>query len=158
MDLVSKDMDMVVEVEKFVAANCDCDFTADRLMDRVFLCHPSSPQSVIYQAQLHGTLQAPVVYLITLVEEWAFSGVTIQVQHLSLTLDGVCVSSNSTTVECEATEPTKMEDKSSTGVQSVYVIAAVIVVLVMVFVLIITVLIITVIVLNSKLQPKKKSK
>ena len=64
--------------------------------------------------------------LITVIEEWAISGVTIQVQHLPLTLDGACVSSNSFTVECEATEPTKMEDKSSTGVQSVYIIAAVI--------------------------------
>ena len=158
MDLVSKDMDMVEGIEKFVAANCDCDFTANRLTDRVFLCHPSSPQSVTYQAQLHGTLQAPVADLITLIEEWAFSGGTIQVQHLSLTLDGVCVSLSSSRMECEATERTKMEDKSSTGVQSVYVIAAVIVVLVVVFVLIITVLIITVKVLNSKLQRKKESK
>ena len=96
--------------------------------------------------------------LITLIEEWAISGVTIQVQHLPLTLDGACVSSNSSTVGYEATEPTKMEDKSSTGVQSVYIIAAVIFFLVVVFVLVITVLIITVIVLNSKLSPKKESK
>ena len=143
---------------KFMAANCDCNFSVDRLTDRMFVCHPSSPQSVTYQALLHGTLQAPVADLITLLEEWAFSGVTIQIQHLSLTLDGVCVSFTSSTVECEATEPTKMEDKFSIGVQSVYIIATVIVVVVVVFVLIITVLIITVVVLNSKLQSKKESK
>ena len=149
---------MVEGIEKFMAANCDCDFSVDRLTDRVFLCHPSLPQSVTYQAILHGTLQATVADLITLIEKWASSGVTIQVQHMTLKLDSVCVPSSSSTLESEATEPTKMVDKSSTGVQSVYIIAAVIVVVVVVFVLIITVLIITVVVLNSKLQSKKESK
>ena len=136
MALVSKDMNIVEAIVQFVATNCDCDFTADHFTDRVFLCHPSSPQSVTYQVQPHGTLQAPVADLITMIQEWAFSGITIPVQLLPLTLNGACVSSSSYTVECEATEPSQMEDKSSTevqsltGVQSVSVIAAVFVVLV----------------------------
>ena len=174
MDLVSKDMDIVKAIVQFVATNCDCDFTADRLTDRVFLCHPSSPQSITYQAQLHGTLQAPVADLIAMIQEWSSSGGTIPVQLLPLTLNGACVSSSSYTVECEATEPTQMEDKPSTGiqfstgmqsstevqsstvVQSVSVIAAVVVVLVVVIVLI--TIIITIRVRRSKLNPKKESK
>ena len=180
MDLVSKDMDIVKAIVQFVATNCDCDFTADRLTDRVFLCHPSSPQSITYQAQLHGTLQAPVADLIAMIQEWSSSGGTIPVQLLPLTLNGACVSSSSYTVECDATEPTQMEDKPSTGiqsstedhfstgvqsstevqsstvVQSVSIIAAVVVVLVVVIVLI--TIIITIRVRRSNLNPKKESK
>ena len=168
MDLVSKDMDIVKAIVQFVATNCDCDFTANRLTDRVFLCHSSSPQSITYQAQLHGTLQASVADLITMIQEWSSSGGTIPVQLLPLTLNGACVSSSSYTVECEATETTQMEDKPSTGiqsstevqsstvVQSVYIIAAVVVVLVVVIVLI--TIIITIRVRRSKLNPKKESK
>ena len=168
MDLGAKDMDIVKAIVQFVATNCDCDFTADRLRDRVFLCHPSSPQSITYQAQLHGTLQAPVSDLITMIQEWSSSGGTIPVQLLPLTLNGACMYSSSYTVECEATEPTQMADKSSTGilslteyqfstvVQSVSVIAAIVVVLVVVIVLI--TIIITFRVWRSKLNPKKESK
>ena len=108
MDLVSKDMDIVKAIVQFVATNCECDFTADRLTDRVFLCHSSSPQSITYQTQLHGTLQAPVADLIAMIQEWSSSGGTIPVQLLPLILNGACVSSTSYTVECEATEPTQM--------------------------------------------------
>ena len=162
MDLDAKNMDIVEAIVQFVATNRDCDFTAHRLTDRVFLCHPSSPQSVTYQAQLHGTLKAPVADLITMIQEWSSFGGTIPVQLLPLTLNGACVSSSSYTVECEATEPTQMADKSSTGiqsstgVQSVSVIAAVVVVLVVVIVLI--TIIITIRVRRSKLNPKKESK
>ena len=161
MDLVSKDLDMVEAIVKFMAANCDCDFTADHLTDRVFLCHPSSPQSVTYQAQLHGTLKASVADLIAMIQEWAFSGVTIQVQNLTLTLDGASVSSSSSSVECKTTEPTQMEDPSSTGLLSASVMIAVIVVLVVVIVLIIIplfVIIIIVRVRSSKLNPKEESR
>ena len=156
MDLGAKDMDIVKAIVQFVATNCDCDFTANRLTDRVFLCHSSSPQSVTYQAQLHGTLQAPVADLIAMIQEWSSSGGTIPVQLLPLTLNGACVSSSSYTVECEVTEPTQMADKPSTVVQSVSVIAAVVVVLVVVIVLI--AIIITIRVRRSKLNPKKESK
>ena len=158
MDLVSKDLDVVEAIVKFMAANCDCDFTADRLTDRVFLCHPSSPQSVTYQAQLHGTLKASVADLIAMIQEWAFSGVTIQVQNLTLTLDGACVSSSSSSMECEATE---MEDMSSTGLLPASVMIAVIGVLAVVIVLIIIPLIVIIVIVrvrSSKLNPKKESR
>ena len=158
MDLVSKDLDMVEAIVKFMADNCDCDFTADRLTDRVFLCHPSSPQSVTYQAQLHGTFKASVAGLIAMIQEWAFSGVTIQVQNLTLTLDGACVPSSFSSMECEATE---MANPSSTGLQHASVMIAVIGVLVVVIVLIVIPLIVIIVIVrvqSSKLNPKKESR
>ena len=67
----------------------------------MFLCHPSSPQSVTYQAQLHGTLQALVTDLLTLIEEWVSSGDTIPLQFFPLKLDGACASFDSPIVECK---------------------------------------------------------
>ena len=154
MDLVSKNMDIVEAIVKFIAAKCDCDFTANRLTDRVFLCHPSSPQSVTYQVQLHGTLRAPVADLITMIQDWANSGVTIPVQLLPLTLNGACVSSSSSTVVCEALEPTQMEDKSSTGVRSVSIITAVIVVVIVLIIVALIVIVIIVRVRSSKLNSR----
>ena len=84
-------MDIVEAIVKFLAVRCACAFTADRVTDRVVLFHPSSPQFVTYQAQLHGTLQAPVTDLISMIEEWASSGDTIPVQFLPLILKGSCV-------------------------------------------------------------------
>ena len=116
-------MDIVEAIVKFMAGRCACDFTANRLTDRVFLCHPSSPQSVTYQAQLYGTLQAPVTDLITMIEEWASSGDNIPVQFLSLKLDGACASFDSPIVECR-------EEKEEGGIQSTTVIAGVVAVVV----------------------------
>ena len=166
-------MDILEAIVEFMADRCACDFTADRLTDRVFLCHPSSPQSVTYQAQLHGTLQAPVTDLITLIEEWASSGDTIPVQFLPLKLDGACASLRSSTVECEVTESTEMEDVTlsevtestevvevtSGGIQSIPVIAGVVaVVAVVALVIVILVsIIITTRIRRAKLKPKDES-
>ena len=149
-------MDIVEAIVKFMAGRCACTFTADQLTDRVFLCHPSSPQSVTYQAQLHGTLQAPVTDLITMIEEWASSGDAIPVQFLPLKLDGACASLRSSTVECEVTESTEIGEVTSGGIQSIHVIAAVVaVVAVMVLVMVILVsIIITMRMRRAKLKPK----
>ena len=145
-------MDIVEAIVKFMAGRCACAFTADRLTDRVFLCHPSSPQSVTYQAQLHGTLQAPVTDIITLIEEWASSGGTIPVQFLPLKLDGACASFDSPIVECR-------EEKKEGGIQSIPVIAGVVVVAaVMALVVVILVsIIITIRIRRAKLKPKDES-
>ena len=145
-------MDIVAAIVEFMAAGCGCDFTADRLTDRVFLCPPSSPQSVTYQVKLHGTLQVPVTDLITLMEEWASSGVIIPVQLLPLKVDGGCASLTSSTAECEVTESTQTEEGPSGQIQIIPVFAGVVVVLVGVIVVI--VLIITVRQCRAKLQPK----
>ena len=145
-------MDIVEAIVKFMAVRCTCDFTADRLTDRVFLCHPSSPQSVTYQAQLHGTLQAPVTDLITMMEEWASSGDTIPVQFLPLKLEGVCASFDSTIVECR-------EEKEESGIQSIPVIAGVVAVMAMMVVVIVILvsIIITTRIRRAKLKPKDES-
>ena len=143
-------MDIVAAIVEFMAAGCGCDFTADRLTDRVFLCPPSSPQSVTYQVELHGTLQAPVTDLLTMMEEWASSGVTIPVQLLPLKVDGGCASLTASTTECEVTESTQTEDQTTS------VLAGVVVVLVMVIVgiVVVTAVILTVYVWRAKLQPE----
>ena len=153
MDPVSKDMDIVKAIVKFMAANCGCDFTTDRVTDRLFLCYPSSPQSVTYQAQLHGTFQTPITDLATQLQEWAFSSATIPVQLLPLQLEGACVSSNFSIVECKLTEPTQMEVKTSTSAWSAAAIAGVVVVIVVVIVLIV----ITLLILIRSVR-KRKSK
>ena len=149
-------MDILEAIVKFMAGKCACAFTADRLTDRVFLCHPSSPQSVTYQAQLHGTLQAPVTDLITMIEEWASSGDTIPVQFLPLKLEGACASFDSSTVECEGTESTEIGEVTSGGNPVMTIIAgvvAVFVVMALVIVILVSILIATKI-QRAKLKPK----
>ena len=157
-------MDIVLPILEFMVSRCGCDFTADQLTDRVFLCPPSSPQSVTYQVQLHGTLQAPVTDLITLMEEWASSVVTIPVQFLPLIVDGGCASLSSE-VECEVIETTQTKEMTSSKVtestptedRTTPVLAGVVVVIVVVIVgivVVVIVIIITVYVRRAKLQPK----
>ena len=149
-------MDIVDAIVEFMAGRCACAFTADRLTNRVFLCHPSSPQSVTYQAQLHGTLQAPVTDLFTLIEEWASSGDTIPVQFLPLKLNGACASITSSTVECEITESTEIVVGSSGGDQVMTVlvgVVAVFVVMALVIVILVSIFIATKI-RRAKLKPK----
>ena len=149
-------MDIVVAIVEFMAAGCGCDFTADRLTDRVFLCSPSYLESVTYQVQLHGTLQAPVTDLLTMMEEWASSGVTIPVQLLPLTVDGGCASLTSSTVECEVIESTQTEEGISNEFRIIPIIAGVVVaVVVMVVVIVIAIAIfITTRMRRTKLQLK----
>ena len=132
MDPVSKDMDIVLALVKFLADNCGCDFTTDRVTDRLFLCYPSSPQSVTYQAQLHGTLQTPVTDLITLLQKWAISGVTIPVQLLFLKVESSCVSHNSSTLECDNTESIPLSTLAGIGVVIVMVIVFIVMTLIII--------------------------
>ena len=167
-------MDIVEAIVKFMASRCACVFTADQLTDRVFLCHPSSPQSVTYRAQLHGTLQATVTDLITIIEEWVSSGDVIPVQFLPLKLDGACTSFSSSTVECEvkkytemeydtpnkSTESTEIGKGTSGGIETVIggVVGVVAVVAVMAFVIIIFLsVIITIKIRKAKMKPKDES-
>lgn len=89
-------MDAIVES---IVPLCGCDFREDRITDRVFQCFSSSPQSVTYHAQLHGTLNANVSELIGDIEDWVSTGVTIPVQLLPLKVSSVCVVSSSIPVD-----------------------------------------------------------
>ena len=64
-----KNEDIVRDTVQVVSSSCGCDFTSDRLTDSVFLCSSSSPNSVTYQAQLHGTPQANVYELADIIQE-----------------------------------------------------------------------------------------
>ena len=97
-------------------ANCGCDFTADRLTDRVFICNSDSPQSVIYEAQLHGTLQANASRLLSIFEEWISSDArSIPVQLSRLEIGKICVISSDTQSSCGTTTASTFEGNNSVG-------------------------------------------
>ena len=73
-----------------VEGGCGCGFREDRVTDGTFNCFPSSPHSVTYHAQLHGTRSANVSQLVQSIEAWPSENVTIAVQSLRLTLSSAC--------------------------------------------------------------------
>ena len=87
-------------------SRCGCDFSEDRITDRVFECFSSSPQSVTYHAQLHGTLNANVSKLIADMQEWLSTGVTIPVQFLPLAVSSMCAVNSRTPLEHCSSEAT----------------------------------------------------
>ena len=95
-------MDIAADIVTLMLATCDCDFTSDHLTNRVFLCDSSSPQSVSYQAQLHGTLQANTSQLIAILQQWISSStklITVQVSLLKI--DDLCIVSSDTQTPCD---------------------------------------------------------
>ena len=69
IDIRSKTEDIVSDIVQAVSSTCGCDFTSDHLTDSVFLCSSSSPNSVTYQAQLHGTPQANASQLAEIIHD-----------------------------------------------------------------------------------------
>ena len=80
-------------------SRCGCNFREDRIIDGVFYCFSSSPQSVIYHAQLHGTRNANITELTVVLEDWVSFGVTIPVRFLPLTVSSMCAVSSSSPLE-----------------------------------------------------------
>ncbi len=132
-----------------VVPRCGCAFSEDRIVDRVFQCFPSSPQSVTYHAQLHGTLNANASELFIAIQEWLSTDVTIPVQLLPLTVSSVCAVSSSTPMEdCPGemtTDPSSTpEATSSSNASSATVIVAVSVGIILALIIMLTVLIIAI--------------
>ena len=98
-DLASKDHDLVVRIVQSVAARCGCGFTESHITERTFHCFPSSPQSVTYHGQLYRTQDTSVMELVSDIQEWVSSGVSIPVQFISLSVEEFCAVSSSTAVE-----------------------------------------------------------
>ena len=95
-------MDIAANIVTLMLATCDCDFTSDHLTNRVFLCDSSSPQSVSYQAQLHGTLQANTSQLIAILQQWISSSTKLITVQLSLlNIDDLCIVSSDTQTPCD---------------------------------------------------------
>ena len=87
-----KNDDIVNEIVSTVSFNCGCHFTSDHLTDSIFLCSSSSPNSVNYQAQLHGTPRANVSELIKIIEEEMFRRrMSIRVQFSLLFIENICI-------------------------------------------------------------------
>ena len=90
------------ELSHIMSLKCGCDFTSDRLTDSVFLCSSSSPNSVTYQAQLHGTLQANVSRLVWLFEEEVSHRIIeIKVLFSLLRIEKFCTVPAGTKVPCK---------------------------------------------------------
>ncbi len=97
-----------------VDSRCGCEFREDYITDRVFQCFPSSPHTVTYHAQLHGTLQANVSQLSTALQEWASSVGTVAVQFLPLSVESFCaVTSSSPLEQCPTDATTPSVDTSA---------------------------------------------
>ena len=87
-----KQDDVVNEIVSTVSSLCGCGFTSDHVTDSVFLCTSSSPNSVTYQAQLHGTPQANVSQLIDIIAEELFKErMSIRVKISPLIFENVCI-------------------------------------------------------------------
>ena len=89
-----------------LSLKCNCEFSSAHITDNVFLCDPSSPGSVTYQAQLHGTLQANVSQLVDIMQALAMEHRSIPVQLALLTIQHFCVVSETTTAPCTITTDT----------------------------------------------------
>ena len=99
VDLAAKDSDVVARIVEGIAELCECDFSEEFITDRVFQCFSSSPQSVIYHAQIARTPESSVVELTTHLQQWASSVVSIPVQFLRLSVDNICALTVSTPQE-----------------------------------------------------------
>ena len=84
--------EVVNEIVSTVSSSCGCGFTSGHLTDSVFLCSSFSPNSVTYQAQLHGTPQANVSQLIKIIAEELYKErMSIKVQFSLLFFENVCI-------------------------------------------------------------------
>ena len=101
-----KNDDIVNELMRTVSSSCGCDFTSGHLTDSVFLCSSSSPNSLTYQAQLHGTPQANVSQLIVIIEQEITK---VKVQFSLLTIQKICVVPYGTERPCDDTSSTSTE-------------------------------------------------
>ena len=85
-----------------VSSLCGCEFTSGHLTDSVFLCSSSSPNSVTYQALLHGTPQANVSQLIKIIEEEIFERrIYNKVQLSLLFIENICIVPYGTERPCD---------------------------------------------------------
>jgi len=97
-----KNDDVVNKIVSTVLDKCGCDFTSDQLTESVFLCSSSSPNSITYQVQLHGTLQANVSQILKIIQEELLNRrMSVKVQFSLLYIGKVCVVPYGTESPCE---------------------------------------------------------
>ena len=147
-NLAAKDSDLIGRIVQNVVSRCECDFTEDQVTDRVFQCFPSSPQTVTYHAQLHMTQDTSAMELITDIQEWASTGVSIPVQLQPLGVEEFCaISSNTPLEQCPVDTttavppevPPSRSESSSAIISSAVVAGVMLLLLVAVVVVLVTI-------------------
>ena len=156
-DLAAKDRDLIENLVEAVASRCDCDFSKDHITSRVFQCFPSSPQTVTYHGQVHRVQDTSVTELISDIQEWVSTGVSIPVQFLPVSISEFCQTSSSTPVEqCPGdTMPSALPPSVMTmsPVEATTIAVAASVVGVLVVLLLVSVLVVSMILLRRKCHP-----
>ncbi len=120
-----------------VSPQCGCDFTTSQLTDRVFLCDPSHPNDVTYQAQLHGTRHANVSQLASIIQGLSQETTSIPVQLSLLTIQRFCI------VSSTSLSPCSQNDEKNGALPVNIIIAVVVVITVIVLVVVIAGIIMT---------------
>ena len=122
-----------------VSSTCGCGFTSDLLTDSVFLCSSSSPNSVTYQAQLHGTPQANVSQLINIIEEEIVKRkVSIKVQFSLLFTENTCIVSYGTERPCDDVSLSSTGKEVNTSSSNVGIFIGIIITLIVIIVILVT--------------------
>ncbi len=91
-----------------VSRVCQCDFSDDRLTDRVFLCNEFQSNSVLYQVTLHGAKSVTATEVSTILTSWSSSDISVPVQLELLIVEKVCelpVSSNNSSCTPDKAKP-----------------------------------------------------
>ena len=141
--------DVINEFVRTVSSSCGCGFNSGHLTDSVFLCSLSSPNSVTYQAQLHGTPLANVSQLIKIIEEELLQEkVSIKVQFSLLTIQKICIVPYGTERPCD--------DVSSASTEVMASCVGIITGITTAFIIIILVMGVTIVVLIIKIVHDKK--
>ncbi len=125
-----KDTDIVNALVNLVSLQCGCDFTTSQLTDRVFLCDPSSPNAVTYQAQLHGTRHANVSQLASIIQGLSQETTSIPVQLSLLTIQRFCIVSSTSLSPCS-----QNDERSALSVNIIIAVVVVIIVIVLIVVI-----------------------
>ncbi len=116
-----------------VSPQCGCDFTTSQLTDRVFLCDPSSPNAVTYQAQLHGTRHANVSQLASIIQGLSQeTTASIPVQFSLLTIQSFCIVSSTSLSPCSQND----EKNGALPVNIIVLVVIVIIVIIIIMVMV----------------------
>ncbi len=131
-ELSLKDSGIVMALVNLVSTQCGCDFTTSQLTDRVFLCDPSSPNAVTYQAQLHGTRHANVSQLASIIQGLSQETTSIPVQFSLLTIQSFCIVSSTSLSPCSQND----EKNGALPVNIIVVVVIVIIVIIIIMVMV----------------------
>ena len=130
---------------------CSCGFTASYVKTSQLQCSQSSPATVVYDAELHETLNSSLPTLMSLLRRWAEERPSFVVQSHLVQVDVSCFSTGDHEgVQCET------EHESGNGL-STYTIVGVSVGLGVAFLVIVSMVTVAIVVLVSRHRERAKS-